>query len=85
LGQESRILYLWNNDLAASSYYRNKFKMTKIKKTTYDFKKTLAKFGIALVQVLVAGLIVYATERPEFLLVIPLLEALRNWLKHRNK
>jgi hypothetical protein len=55
------------------------------KKITYDPKKTLAKFGIALAQVIVAGAIVYATERPEFLLLVPILEALRNWLKHRDK
>ncbi len=55
------------------------------KKTTYDPKKTLEKFGIAFLEVLVAGAIVYCTDRVEFLMVVPILEALRNWLKNRKK
>jgi hypothetical protein len=55
------------------------------KKTTYDPKKTMQKFGIALAEVVLAGLAVYFSERGEFLLLVPVLEALRNWLKNRNK
>lgn len=54
------------------------------KKTTYDPKKTLTKFGIAFLEVLVAGAIVYCTDRAEFLIVVPVLEAFRNWLKNKN-
>lgn len=51
----------------------------------YKFSKTFEKFGIALVEVLIAGTIVYFTEQGLFLMVIPFLEALRNWLKNRKK
>jgi hypothetical protein len=54
-------------------------------KKTYDPKKTLEKFGIAFLEVLIAGAIVYCTDRVEFLMVVPVLEALRNWLKNRKK
>jgi hypothetical protein len=54
-------------------------------KKTYDPKKTLEKFGIAFLEVLIAGAIVYCTDRVEFLMLVPVLEALRNWLKNRNK
>jgi hypothetical protein len=54
-------------------------------KKTYDPKKTLTKFGIAFLEVLLAGAIVYCTDRVEFLMVVPVLEGLRNWLKNRNK
>ncbi len=51
---------------------------------TYDWKKTLEKFLIALVEVLVAGTIVYLTDNTIFLVLVPVLESLRNWLKHKN-
>jgi hypothetical protein len=54
-------------------------------KTAYSVKKTLEKFGIALAEVLVAGAVVYCTERVEFLAIVPLLEALRNYIKNKNK
>ena len=50
----------------------------------YSAKKTLEKFGIAFLEVLIAGAIVYCTDRVEFMMLVPLLEALRNWLKNRN-
>ena len=49
-----------------------------------NWKITAKKFGIILVEVIIAGAIVYFTERPEYLVLIPLLEAARNWWKHRN-
>jgi hypothetical protein len=51
----------------------------------YKFSKTFEKFGIALVEVIIAGVIVYFTDNGLFLFVIPFLEALRNWLKNRGK
>ncbi len=51
----------------------------------YEFKKTLEKFGIAFAEIVVAGTIVYLTDNNLYLLVVPLLEAVRNWLKHRKK
>lgn len=44
--------------------------------------KTIEKFGIALAEVLIAGTIVYLTENSLFLVIIPVLEAARNFLKH---
>ena len=48
----------------------------------YDFKITLKKFFIILVEVIIAGAIVYLTENQLFLVLVPVLEAVRNWLKH---
>ena len=49
----------------------------------YEFKKTAKKFLVALVEVVIAGLIVYVTERPEFMFLVPLFEAIRNYWKNR--
>ena len=49
----------------------------------YNWKITAKKFGIIALEVVVAGLIVYATDHPEFLVIVPLAEAVRNWIKHR--
>jgi len=51
----------------------------------YDWKITLKKFSWAAAEILVAGFIAYATERPEFLALVPFSEAVRNYLKNRNK
>lgn len=51
----------------------------------YEWKKTAGKFLIIAGEVVVSGLIVYFTDNSLFLAAIPLLEAGRNWLKHRNK
>jgi len=50
----------------------------------YDWKKTWKKIGIVFVEVAIAGTIVYFTDNGIFLTVIPVLEGLRNWFKHRN-
>jgi len=50
----------------------------------YDWKKTAKKFGWALAEIFVAGAIAYATEHPEWLVLVPVFEAVRNWLKHRK-
>lgn len=54
------------------------------KKIAYDWKKTASKFLWALGEILLAGAIAYATERPEFLGLVPILEAFRNYLKHKD-
>lgn len=51
----------------------------------YQFSKTVVKFGIIAAEVVVAGLISYFTDHVEFLALIPIAEAVRNWLKNRNK
>ena len=48
----------------------------------YSFLKTLKKFLIVLAEVLIAGAIVYATENPSWIFLVPVLEAMRNMLKH---
>ena len=59
---------------------QRRFKMTK----KYDFKKTLNKFLLIGAEVLVAGLIAYFTNNNLFLILIPILEAIRNYIKHRE-
>jgi len=51
----------------------------------YKWKLTAKKFLWASIEVIVVGLLVYFTERPEFLALVPICEALKNWIKHRNK
>lgn len=41
------------------------------------------KIGIILVEVLISGAIVYLTDNQIFLALIPALEGLRNYWKHR--
>lgn len=54
---------------------------------TYKFSKTLEKGLWVLGHVFVAGAIVLATDSKAALLLalVPVLEMLRNWIKHRNK
>jgi hypothetical protein len=52
-------------------------------KKTYDWKITLNKFLTIFAQVLVVGVIVYLTENELLLIIIPVLRALENYLKHR--
>jgi len=49
----------------------------------YNWKITAKKFGIIALEILVAGVLSYATDHPEFLVIVPLAEAFRNWIKHR--
>ena len=48
----------------------------------YDWKKTLEKFGWSAAFVVVAGLIAYSAENPAWLILVPLLEAAKNYIKH---
>jgi len=49
----------------------------------YKWKITAKKFLWASAEVIVAGLLVYFTERPECLALVPIVEVIKNWLKHR--
>ena len=49
-----------------------------------NWKKTGKKFLWVLAEVVVAGTITYFANNPGFLILVPVLEALRNYLKHRN-
>ena len=50
----------------------------------YDWKKTAKKALIVAGEVIVAGLISYLTDYQLYLVLVPVLEALRNWIKHRK-
>ena len=50
---------------------------------TYDYRLTIKKFVVIFVEVLLAGLVVYATENPTWLVLVPVIEAARNFLKHK--
>lgn len=51
----------------------------------YDWKKTAKKAGIIAGEIIIAGTIAYLTDYQLFLAIVPALEALRNYWKHRNK
>jgi hypothetical protein len=53
-------------------------------KAKYDWKITVKKAGIVLVEVLIAGALAYVMERPELMLLAPCIEAVRNWWKNKN-
>jgi hypothetical protein len=48
----------------------------------YDWKITVKKFGILLIYTLVAGILTLKTENPYFMVAVPILGALQNYLKH---
>lgn len=50
----------------------------------YNVWITLKKVGIISVEILLAGWLAYAYEKPEFFALVPILEGLKNYLKHRN-
>ncbi len=53
------------------------------KNMKYDIKKTIKKFVIISVEVIIAGVIALETQRPELLALVPILEAIRNIAKHK--
>lgn len=53
-------------------------------KPNYSFSKTLAKFGWSFAEVFIASLIVYFTDNEYAIFLIPVFEAVRNWIKNRN-
>jgi hypothetical protein len=50
----------------------------------YQVSKTLEKFLWALGEVVIAGLASIYGNSPYYLVIVPIIEAARNWLKHRN-
>ena len=52
--------------------------------TGNDWIKTGKKFLWVLAEIAVAGTIAYLADHPAFLMIAPILEALRNYLKHRK-
>lgn len=51
---------------------------------TYKLNKTLTKVVFVVGEVAVAGSIAYFTGRAEFLFLIPILEGVLDWLKHKD-
>jgi len=49
----------------------------------YSYKITLKKVAVVFVEVLIAGAVVYVTEQPEYIFLVPVLEGIRNFLKHK--
>ena len=49
----------------------------------YDWRIALKKIAWIAGEVIVAGVVVYLTDNGLYLAIIPGLEALRNWIKHR--
>ncbi len=62
---------------------KSKRKIMNKNMNTYDYKITLKKFAVSALEVIIAGLIVLATENPTYMMLIPMFEGLRNLLKHR--
>jgi hypothetical protein len=54
-----------------------------VKKQTYDWKKTATKVARISIEIILAGALAYATNRPELLALVPALEGLYNYWKHR--
>lgn len=50
----------------------------------YQIKKTLEKFLWAFGEVVIAGVISVYGDSPYYLALVPIIEALRNWIKHRD-
>lgn len=51
--------------------------------TKYDWKKTGVKALIVAGEIVVAGAIVYITDKPELIFLAPIFEAFLDWIKHR--
>lgn len=50
----------------------------------YKWQITAIKFAWSFAEIVATGCIVYATDRPELFLLVPIAEAVKNYLKHRN-
>lgn len=51
----------------------------------YNFKKTIQKFLWSSLDVIIAGLIMTWTENEFALILIPVMQAIRNYLKNNRK
>ena len=54
-----------------------------VAKQKYDLKITLVKGAWIAGEVVASGLIVYLTDNNVFLAIVPLIEMLKNYLKHK--
>ena len=50
----------------------------------YDWKKTARKALFVTGEVVIAGLIAFIADRPELLIIAPILEIALDWFKHKN-
>jgi hypothetical protein len=50
----------------------------------YQISKTFEKFLWSAGEVILAGMAVVYSENPYYLAIVPILEAFRNYIKHRN-
>lgn len=50
----------------------------------YSFKKTCWKGAGVLVEIVLAGIIVYLTDNNYYIALVPVLEMIRNWYKHKD-
>lgn len=55
-----------------------------MKKQTYNWKKTAQKAVRVGAYVVVLGLIAFVTEQPGLLILAPILEGARDYLKHKD-
>ena len=55
-----------------------------VEKTGYDWKKTAVKIGWVLLSMLVAGAITMWQNDPKYMVLVPILLALQDYIKHRN-
>lgn len=63
----------------------DKMEVINMKQTKkYDYKKTLQKALRVGAYVVVLGLLSYVTEQPGLLVLAPLLEGARDYLKHKD-
>jgi hypothetical protein len=82
-------LLAWLSETEPYLVWRDGYKLERLRKIkmaekTYDWKKTGKKFLWTASEVVVLGLLSYVTSNHTWLYLVPLLEALRNYLKHRK-
>ena len=54
------------------------------KKQQYDGKKTLEKVLKSLANIGIASLVVYISNQPFFIWLVPILVGVENWYKHKD-
>ena len=48
-----------------------------------EWRKVLNKFLWAAAEIVVAGILVYLTDKPELIFLVPISQAFRNYIKHK--
>ena len=54
-----------------------------MKKQEYEWKKTAKKAGRVLAEIILVGTLAYITEIPQLLLLVPVVEAAIDYIKHK--